>query len=100
MLRYNAAILPKLALLIGEGRMVITPEPNEETVKLCEALTEYRPDARILAAAMECAANVQMTFDKTRLLENLKIKPPQCDVLVMDAQDCLERCFAQWQIRC
>lgn len=97
--RYNATLLPKLAAVIDQGRMAITPEPNEGTIARCEALTGYRPDARILAAAIECAADVLVTFDKTHLLGNPKIMPPTVSVIVMNAQDCLDWCFAQWQSR-
>lgn len=77
--------------------MATTPEPSEATIVQCEALTGYRPDARILAAAMECAADVLVTFDSAHLLGNPKIAPPEVAVLVMNAKDCLEWCFAQWQ---
>ena len=97
--RYDAALLPILAEIIDKGRIAIVQEPSNETIKLCETLTGYRPDARILAAAIECAADVLVTFDKTHLLGNPKIKPPQCGVMVMNASDCLEWCFAQWQVR-
>lgn len=97
--RCNAALLPKLAAVIDQGRMAITPEPNEDTIALCETLTGYRPDARILAAAVECAADVLVTFDKTHLLGNPKITPPAVSVVVMNAQDGLDWCFAQWQSR-
>ncbi|MGI4790667.1 MAG: PIN domain-containing protein [Janthinobacterium lividum] len=94
---YNSAMLPKMAAIIDQGRMAITPEPNEETIARCDALIGYRPDARILAAAVECDADVLVTFDSTHLLGNPKIKPPEVGVMVMNAQDCLEWCFAQWQ---
>jgi len=93
----NPALLPKVAEIIDKGRMAITSEPNEDTIVLCKALTGYRPDARILAAAIECAADVLVTFDSTRLLGNPSIKPPEVAVMVMNAKDCLEWCFAQWQ---
>ncbi len=93
----NAAMLPKVAEIIDKGRMAITPEPSEETITRCEALTGYRPDARILAAAIECDADVLVTFDAAHLLGNPKIKPPEASVMVMNAQECLEWCFAQWQ---
>lgn len=41
--RYDPAMLAKLASLIDQGRMAITPEPNEDTIKLCETLTRYCP---------------------------------------------------------
>ncbi len=93
----NPVMLPKAAEIIDKGRMAITPEPSEETISRCEALTGYRPDARILAAAVECAADALVTFDAAHLLGNPKIKPPEASVMVMNAQECLEWCFAQWQ---
>ncbi len=93
----NPAMLPKVAEIIDKGRMAITPEPSEETISRCEALTGYRPDARILAAAVECSADVLVTFDAAHLLGNPKIKPPEVSVMVMNALECLEWCFAQWQ---
>ena len=95
--RYDAAMLAKLALLIDQGKMAIVPEPSEDTIRRCEALTGYRPDARILAAAIECAADVLVTFDATHLLGNPKIKPPEVSVMVMNAQECLDWFFSQWQ---
>ena len=97
--RHNAVMLPKLAAVIDQGRMAITPAPSEDTITRCEALTGYRPDALILAAAVECAADVLVTFDKTHLLGNPKIKPPASAVMVMNAQQCLDWCFAQWRSR-
>lgn len=94
---HNPALRPKVAEIIDKGRMAITSEPNEETIVRCEALTGYRPDARILAAAIECEADVLVTFDSAHLLGNPKIKPPEVRVMVMNAKDCLEWCFAQWQ---
>ena len=72
----NPALLPKVAEIIDKGRMAITSEPNEDTIVLCKALTGYRPDARILAAAIECAADVLVTFDSTRLLGNPQHQAP------------------------
>lgn len=93
----NPALLPKVAEIMAKGRMAITSEPNEDTIVMCEALTGYRPDARILAAAIECAADVLVSYDTAHLLGNPQIKPPEVSVMVMNAKDCLEWCFAQWQ---
>ena len=94
---HNPAQTPKVAEIIDKGRMAITPAPNEDTIVMCEALTGYRPDARILAAAIECAADVLVTFDSIHLLGNPSIKPPEVAVIGMNAKGCLEWCFAQWQ---
>ena len=93
----NSALRPTVAEIIDKGHMAITSEPNEDTIVMCEALTGYRPDARILAASIECTADVLVTFDSTHLLGNPSIKPPEVSVMVMNAKDCLEWCFAQWQ---
>lgn len=93
----NPAMLPKVAHIIDLGKMAVTLEPNPETIARCKVLTGYRPDARILAAAMECAADVLVSFDSTHLLGNANIKPPAANVMVMNAKDCLDWCFAQWQ---
>ena len=95
----NQAVLPKVAEIIAKGRMATTTPPNEDTIVHCETLTRYRPDARILAAAIECAADVLVTFDSTHLLGNPAIKPPDVSVMVMNPKECLEWCFAQWQSR-
>ena len=44
-------------------------------------MTGYRPDARVPAAAIECAADVLVTFDSTHFLGNPSIKPPEVAVM-------------------
>lgn len=92
-------ILPKIAQIIDRAGAAITAEPAEETIAFCEQLTGYRPDARILAAAMECAADVLVTYDSTHLLGNSKIAPPDTSILVQNPKDCLEWCYHQWLSR-
>ena len=93
----NAALLPRAAALVAFANLAITTEPSESTIVFCESLTGYRPDARVLAASIECGADVFVTHDKTHLLGNPKIRPPQVAVLVMSPQDCLRWCFKQWK---
>lgn len=93
----NPASLPKVAEIMSKGKMILVPEPSRETIDRCELLTRYRPDARILAAAMECLADVLVTYDRTHLLGNKKIKPPKASVIVMEPQECLDWCFEQWK---
>jgi predicted nucleic acid-binding protein len=93
----NPAMLPLVAKLIVTANIAVTPDPNQETVDACECLTGYRPDARILAAALEVAADVLVTHDKKHLLGNPMIKPPKADILVKSPQDCLHWCFEHWK---
>ena len=92
----NPAMMPTVAALVDRGDMAVTAEPHQETIALCETLTGYRPDARILAAAIECAADVLVTYDGEHLLNNPRIKPPDVSVMVMTPKQCLEWCYEQW----
>ena len=92
----NSAMLPLMAQAITRGNIATTSEPNKETVDYCETLKGYRPDARILATAVESAADILVTHDKQHLLGNCKIKPPGIEVMVMTPQECLEWCFERW----
>ena len=85
-----------LASLIVAGNIATVPDPNKETVDKCTKLTGYAPDARILAAALECAADILVTHDKQHLLGNAKIKPPEAYILVMNPQDALAWCADEW----
>ena len=69
--------------------MAITSEPNEDTIVRCGALTGYRPDARALAAVIECTADVLVIFDSTHLLGSPNIKPPEVAVIGINAKGCL-----------
>ncbi len=92
----NPDLLPRLALLMAQADIAPTAAPSEETVLFCETLTGYRPDTRVLAAAIECGADVLVTRDAEHLLGNPKIVPPAVTLLVMNDQECLDWCFAQW----
>ena len=69
--------------------MAITSEPNEDTIVRCGALTGYRPDARVLAAVIECTADVLVIFDSIHLFGKPSIKPPEVAVIGMNAKGCL-----------
>ena len=90
------ASLHIVAELIVKGNVATIPDPNDDTVKRCSVLTGYLPDARILAAAIECAADVLVTFDGEHLLGNASIRPPDASILVMTPKDCLEWCANEW----
>lgn len=72
-----------LAENLALGNIAVTPPPSEDTVRQCDALTQYRPDARVLAAALERDCEVFVTYDKAHLLKNPKIGPPNTRLVVM-----------------
>jgi predicted nucleic acid-binding protein len=92
----DVKMLPLMADVISTGRMATTPDPDKGTVDFCQALTGYRPDARILAAAVEANVDILVTNDSTHLLGNAKIAPPDVRVMVMSPHDALEWCYQYW----
>ncbi len=72
-----------LAENLAMGNVAITPAPSEATVLQCLSITSYRPDARVLAAAMERDCEVFVTYDKKHLLKNPMIGPPNTRIVVM-----------------
>lgn len=91
----NSKIL--ISAVITLGNIATTPDPNDNTIDFCEGLIGYRPDARILATAIECNADVLVTRAATHLLGNPKISPPDVSILVLDPKDALDWCFEQWK---
>ena len=92
----NDKMLPVMAQAIAQGQIATTTDPNRDTVDYCEELTGYRPDARILAAALEANVDILVTSDRTHLLGNPKIALPQINVLVMEPKDALSWCYNYW----
>ncbi len=72
-----------LAENLAMGNVAITPPPSESTVLQCLSITNDRPDARVLAAAMERDCEVFVTYDKKHLLRNPRIGPPNTRIVVM-----------------
>ncbi|MGI4787635.1 MAG: hypothetical protein ACRYFS_02165 [Janthinobacterium lividum] len=72
-----------VAEILTLGNVAITSPPNDETVKQCLGITNYLPDARILAAAIERDCEVFVTYDKKHLLKNPLIGPPNTRIVVM-----------------
>jgi hypothetical protein len=89
-------LLPVMAEVFARANIATTEPPNKDTIDFCETLTGYRPDARILASAIECAADVLTTYDSKHLLGNLRIRPPDVAVMVLNPKDTLEWCYRQW----
>lgn len=79
-----------LAVALHEANFATTPLPNRETIDYCEQLTGYRNDARILAAAEECLADVLVTHDKTHFLGNPLLSPPDTHCRVKTAHETLD----------
>ncbi len=92
---YGAAMIELLAVALDAAKFAMTALPNEATVDYCEQLTGYRNDAKILAAAEECLADILVTHDKQHFLGNQLISPPDTHCRVKTAQEALEWCLRQ-----
>ena len=91
--RHGEEPVSLLAIALSEANFATTPIPNDDTVDRCEQLTGYRNDARILAAAEECEADILITHDKQQFLGNPLISPPDARCRVMTAEDGLDWCL-------
>ncbi|HLK61141.1 MAG TPA: type II toxin-antitoxin system VapC family toxin [Chthonomonadaceae bacterium] len=92
---YGEGMLGLLAIVLHEANFATMPLPNRETVDYCEQITGYRNDARILAAAEECLADLLVTHDKQHFLGNSLISPPDTHCRVKSAEEALEWCLQQ-----
>lgn len=90
--RRKPALLKDLALLLDQANFDVTPDPGDETIDQCDELTGYRPDARVLAAAIECDADVFITTDRVHFIGNPLIGPPETKVRVMTPLEALDWC--------
>jgi hypothetical protein len=82
-----------LAIILHEADFVTTSMPSSEMVDYCENLTGYRNDARILAAAEECRADLLVTHDKQHFLGNPLICPPDTYCRARTAGEALLWCL-------
>ncbi len=87
---YGAEMVRLLAIALHEANFATTPLPDKKTIDYCEQLTGYRNDAKILAAAEECLADVLVTHDKTHFIGNPLISPPDTHCRVKTAQETLD----------
>ena len=90
---YGKEMVALLAIALDEANFAITSLPSEDTIDYCEQLTGYRSDAKILAAAEECLADILVTHDKTHFIGNPLISPPDTHCRVMTAQESLDWCL-------
>lgn len=61
----------------------ITNTPDERLIRTCIEYTKYRPDAKVLAVAIEVDCEVLVTYDKQHLLNNPNIGHPNTRIVVM-----------------
>jgi predicted nucleic acid-binding protein len=94
--RRDPQLLPLVAVMIDAANIATTLDPGERTIDDCLELTGYRPDARVLAAAVECDADLFVTFDTVHFLQNPLIGPPRTRLRVMKPYEALE---AIWRLR-
>jgi predicted nucleic acid-binding protein len=87
-----------LAVALHAANFATTPLPNKEMIDYCEQLTGYRNDARILATAEECLADVLITHDKTHFMGNPLLGPPDTHCRVKTAQETLDWLLTQMTI--
>jgi predicted nucleic acid-binding protein len=85
----------QLAVLIDRANIAISLDPNDDTIEVCAQMTGYMPDARVLAAAVECSADVFVTHDREHFLENPLISPPDTNIRVLTVRESLEWCREQ-----
>ncbi len=89
--KYRPDLMAELALLLdGANFAGESARPAPETVDACYELTAYIPDARVLACAIECDADVFVTTDKQHFIGNPLIGPPQIRLRVMTPHEALD----------
>ena len=89
--KYRPDLMPELALTLDSANFAgESAQPAPETVDACFELTAYRPDARVLACAIECDADIFVTTDKQHFVGNPLIGPPQTRLRVMTPHEALE----------
>ncbi|MGI4788758.1 MAG: hypothetical protein ACRYFS_07895 [Janthinobacterium lividum] len=89
--KYRPELIPELALTLDQANFSgESAEPAKETIDVCFEMTSYRPDARVLACAVECDADIFVTTDKQHFLGNPLIGPPNTRCRVMTPREALE----------
>lgn len=90
------AILAETLVL---ANVATTAAPDQTTIQRCLDLTNYAPDAQVLAAAIERDCEVLVTYDKQHLLKNPKIGPPNTRLVVMSGGEALDWAVDQVKTR-
>ena len=76
-------------MILHQASVATTLDPDPQTVERCIEMTGYEPDARVLAAAIECDADLFLTHDTEHFLQNPLISPPDTRLRVMTLRDAL-----------
>lgn len=95
--RRNPTLVPKLAVILNQANLAITLDPDPQTIQGCLDMTGYLPDARVLAAAIECDADLFLTHDIQHFLQNPLIGPPDTKLRVVTPFEALVWCREQLQ---
>jgi predicted nucleic acid-binding protein len=90
--RRNPDVLARFVILLDAADVAMVPDPAPDTIERCLDLTGYLPDARVLAAAVECDADLFVTHDVEHFLQNPLIGPPDTRLRVKDSRNALEWC--------
>ncbi len=94
---------PAIKVMLAENlvlaNIATTANPDETTIQMCVGLTNYLPDAKVLAAALERDCEVLVTYDKEHLLKNPKIGPPNTRLVVMSGGEALDWAIDQVKTR-
>jgi predicted nucleic acid-binding protein len=88
--KHGGNLVTLLALALHNANFATTSAPNKDTIDQCERLTGYRNDARVLAAAEECLADIFITHDKAHFLGNPLLGPPDTHCRIMTAEEALD----------
>ncbi len=96
--RIDPQRVKQLAVLIHQANIATALDPNEETIQLCLEMTGYLPDARVLASAIECDADVFVIQDTEHFLQNPLIGPPDTRLRVMTLRQALAWCREQLRL--
>ena len=84
------ALVKQLAVLLHQANIATALDPNSETIAHCIEMTGYEPDARVLAAAVDCDADLFLTQDTVHFLQNPLIGPPDTKLRVVTLPQALE----------
>ena len=89
--KYRPDLMLELALTLDRANFAgESAQPAWETVEACFEMTAYLPDARVLACAVECDADIFVTTDKEHFVGNPLIGPPKTRLRVMTPPEALD----------
>lgn len=79
-----------LANMLDRSGVGVAAHPSDSMVASCLTFTRYKPDAVILAAAVEVGCEVFVTYDRQHLLDNPEIGPPNARLVVVEVREALD----------